>query len=154
MLLSPGQIVLNRYVIERQIGVGGMGEVYVAHHQTLGMPVAIKVMTGDSSPDLVQRFGREAQLLARVRHPNIVSILDVGQTEGGAPCMAMEFLEGEALDARLERVGALPWKEVRAIGLAAALLRARDTSSPPSGTDATAPPGATPPPAPGAPGGA
>ena len=119
MLLSPGQIVLHRYVIERQIGVGGMGEVYPAHHQTLGMPVAIKVMTGDSSPDMVQRFGREAQLLARVRHPNIVSILDVGQTEGGAPCMAMEFLEGEALDARLERLGALPWKDVRAIGLSA-----------------------------------
>jgi serine/threonine-protein kinase len=119
MLLSPGQIVLNRYVIEQQIGVGGMGEVYRAHHQTLAMPVAIKVMTGDSSPDLVQRFGREAQLLARVRHPNIVSILDVGQTDDGAPCMAMEFLEGEALDARLERKGVLAWNEVRAIGLAA-----------------------------------
>src|SRR5690606_28206442 len=74
--------------------------------------------TGESSPELVQRFAREAMLLARVRHPNVVSILDVGQTDDGAPCMAMEFLEGEALDARLERKGVLPWQEVRAIGLA------------------------------------
>jgi hypothetical protein len=117
MALSIGEVVLSRYVVEGRVGVGGMGEVYRASHQTLGMPVAIKVMTGATSPEMVKRFGREAMLLARVRHPNVVSILDVGQTDDGSPCMAMEFLEGEALDARLERRGALPWTEVRAIGL-------------------------------------
>ena len=116
MALAIGELVLGRYVVEARVGIGGMGEVYRARHQTLDMPVAIKVMTG-ASPDLVKRFGREAMLLAKVRHPNVVSILDVGQTSTGTPCMAMEFLEGEALDARLERRGALPWNEARVIAL-------------------------------------
>jgi serine/threonine-protein kinase len=118
MALSVGELVLDRYVIESLIGQGGMGEVYRARHQTLGMPVAIKTITGAASPELTQRFTREAQLLARVRHPNVVSILDVGRTLGGTPCMVMEFLEGEALDSRLERRGASPWREVRAVALA------------------------------------
>jgi serine/threonine-protein kinase len=118
MALSVGELVLDRYVIESLIGQGGMGEVYRARHQTLGMPVAIKTITGAASPELTQRFTREAQLLARVRHPNVVSILDVGRTLGGTPCMVMEFLEGEALDARLERRGPSPWREVRAVALA------------------------------------
>jgi len=118
MALSVGELVLDRYVIEALIGQGGMGEVYRARHQTLGMPVAVKAVTGDASAELTARFTREAQLLARVRHPNVVSILDVGRTLGGTPCMVMEFLEGEALDARLERRGASPWREVRAVALA------------------------------------
>ena len=117
MGLSVGEIVLDRYVVESLVGVGGMGEVYRAHHRKLGMPVAVKTITGNASPELIARFAREATLLARVRHPNVVSILDVGQTGDGSECMVMEFLEGEALDARLARRGALPWPEVRAIGL-------------------------------------
>jgi serine/threonine-protein kinase len=118
MALSVGELVLDRYVIESLIGQGGMGEVYRARHQTLGMPVAVKAVTGAASPELTARFTREAQLLARVRHPNVVSILDVGRTIEGTPCMVMEFLEGEALDARLERRGAFAWREVRAVALA------------------------------------
>jgi serine/threonine protein kinase len=117
MGLSVGEIVLDRYVVEGLVGVGGMGEVYRARHRKLGMPVAVKTITGNASPELIARFAREATLLARVRHPNVVSILDVGQTQNGSECMVMEFLEGEALDARLARRGALPWPEVRAIGL-------------------------------------
>ncbi|MGD8863909.1 MAG: serine/threonine-protein kinase, partial [Myxococcales bacterium] len=117
MPLSVGEVVLDRYAIEALVGVGGMGEVYRARHLKLGMPVAVKAITGEASADLVRRFAREAQLLARVRHPNVVSILDVGETASGGPCMVMEFLEGEALDDRLERRGALPWQEVRAVAL-------------------------------------
>ncbi|HEX2677978.1 MAG TPA: serine/threonine-protein kinase [Polyangiales bacterium] len=118
MALANGELVLGRYVVEKMIGQGGMGAVYRAHHQKLGIPVAIKTITGgDGNAELVARFGREAQLLARVRHQNVVSILDVGDTNDGSPCMVMEFLEGEGLDARLERRGALPWPDVRAIGL-------------------------------------
>src|SRR4051794_14717912 len=117
MGLTVGQVVLDRYVIEGLIGQGGMGAVYRARHSKLGIPVAIKTITGEASEDLIARFGREAQLLARVRHQNVVSILDVGDLPDGSPCMVMEFLEGEALDARIERRGALPWNEVRAIGL-------------------------------------
>src|SRR5690349_21299299 len=114
MGLSAGDLVLDRYVIEALIGQGGMGEVYRARHIKLGMPVAVKTIVGDASPDLVARFAREAQLLARVRHQNVVQILDVGTTEGGTECMVMEFLEGEGLDARLERKQVMPWQEVRA----------------------------------------
>ncbi len=118
MSLSVGELVLDRYVIEALIGQGGMGEVYRARHQTLGMPVAVKAVIGSASPELTARFTRDAQLLARVRHPNVVSILDVGQTRAGTPCMVMEYLEGEALDARLARRGAFAWREVRAVALA------------------------------------
>ena len=118
MPLSPGEIVLDRYVIEGLVGVGGMGEVYRARHHKLGMPVAIKAITGTLSEDLVARFDREAMLLARVRHPNVVQILDVGHTKDGAPCIAMEFLEGESLETLLTRRKALPWVNVRAIGMA------------------------------------
>src|SRR3954469_9405713 len=117
MALSVGELVLDRYLVEGLIGQGGMGAVYRARHQRLGIPVAIKTITGDASEELIARFGREAQLLARVRHPNVVSILDVGDAQDRSPCMVMDFLEGETLDARLERRGALPWNEVRAIGL-------------------------------------
>jgi hypothetical protein len=118
MPLAPGEIVLDRYVIEGLVGIGGMGEVYRARHHKLGMPVAIKAITGQLSEDLVARFDREAMLLARVRHPNVVQILDVGHTKEGAPCIAMEFLEGESLETLLSRRRALPWVNVRAIGLA------------------------------------
>jgi serine/threonine-protein kinase len=117
MGLTVGEIVLDRYEVEGLVGVGGMGEVYRARHRKLGMPVAVKTIAGNASPELIARFAREASLLARVRHPNVVSILDVGQTGDGSECMVMEFLEGEALDTRLERRGALPWSEVRVIGL-------------------------------------
>src|SRR5687767_2805708 len=115
MALTKGEVVLDRYVIEALIGQGGMGEVYRAHHQKLGMPVAVKTIVGDASPELVARFAREAMLLARVRHPNVVQILDVGTTPRGGECMVMEFLEGEGLETRLERRRVLPWSEVRSI---------------------------------------
>ena len=120
MPLTPGELVLDRYVVEEMVGLGGMGEVYRATHQKLGMSVAVKTITDHSNADLVQRFEREAMLLARVHHPNIVGILDVGNCQDGSPCMVMEFLEGEALDARLARRKALTWPEVQAIGVALA----------------------------------
>jgi len=117
MALTPGVLVLDRYLIEEQVGVGGMGEVYRARHARLGMPVAIKTITGTST-ELVERFAREAQLLARVRHPNVVSILDVGNLPDGSPCMVMEFLEGEELDHVRARKKVLTWVEARAVVLA------------------------------------
>ncbi|MDH5673916.1 MAG: serine/threonine protein kinase [Myxococcales bacterium] len=124
MALTPGTVVLDRYRIERLLGSGGMGEVYRARHERLDMPVAIKVVTAANTPEMAQRFEREAVLLARVRHPNIVSILDVGLAPDGAPCMAMELLEGESLEGRRKRMGALPWTETRTVGLS--VLRGLD----------------------------
>ncbi len=109
--LSPGEIVLDRYVIEAPLGEGGMGRVYLGRHQRLGMPVAVKVLFPEADAELVRRFEREAQLMARVRHPNVVAILDFGVLGDGSPCIAMEFVRGESLAARLARRGALPWQE-------------------------------------------
>ncbi len=108
MTLEVGERVLERYIVERVLGRGGMGEVHRGRHERLGLIVALKILT-DTSPDLEKRFEREAQLMARVRHPNIVAILDFGQTSKGLPVIAMEFIDGEELGARLKRVGALPW---------------------------------------------
>ena len=83
MGLKAGDLVLDRYVVEEMVGIGGMGEVYRARHKKLGMSVAIKTITDNSNPDLVKRFEREAMLLARVHHPNIVGILDVGDCPDG-----------------------------------------------------------------------
>ncbi len=119
-MVAAGETVLGRYVIEDLLGEGGMGKVYRARHATLGLPVAVKVMQRHERPDLVERFEREAQLMSRVQHPNVVRVLDYGLLEEGAPCLVMEVLEGEALETRLVRRVSLPWRE--SLGLIRALL--------------------------------
>jgi serine/threonine-protein kinase len=111
MSLAPGQTVLDRYVVDALLGAGGMGEVYRAHHAHLDMAVALKIIVSGVNPDLVTRFQREAKLMAKVRHPNVVAVLDYGILPDGAPCIVMEYLEGEDLSARLARRGRLPWGE-------------------------------------------
>lgn len=120
MPLSPGQTVLDHYVVDSLLGAGGMGEVYRAHHAHLDMAVALKVIVSGVSADLMARFQREAKLMARVRHPNIVAVLDYGTLPDGAPCIVMEYLEDEDLSTRLTRRGRLPWGE--ALDLAVDLL--------------------------------
>ncbi|HET6765370.1 MAG TPA: hypothetical protein VFH27_16905, partial [Longimicrobiaceae bacterium] len=81
--LLAGRVLAERYYVERVIGRGGMGAVYAAMDQRLGRPVAIKVMIlpagdPDSRERVRQRFTREAQAAARLRHPNIVTVHDFG----------------------------------------------------------------------------
>lgn len=94
---------LGRYEIRSLIGRGGMGVVYSAHDTELNRVVAIKVMPADVSqdPDRLSRFRQEAQALARLNHPNILSILDVGSHEGSFYVVS-ELLEGETLSQRRE----------------------------------------------------
>ena len=96
--LQPGQ-QLDRYLLESEIGAGGMGIVYRAQHQLLGTWVALKVLDPRLASDarFVQRFALEAQTAARLQHPNIVKVFDVGQAEGWY-FIVMEFLEGIPLD--------------------------------------------------------
>ncbi len=96
--LLPGQ-QLDRYILEREVGTGGMGIVYLAYHQVLKNPVAIKVLDPRLASDarFVRRFALEAQSAARLQHPNIVKVFDVGQL-GGWHYIVMEFLEGTPLD--------------------------------------------------------
>ena len=110
-MVAAGETVLGRYVIEGLLGEGGMGKVYRAQHNALGLTVAVKVMQRQERPDLVERFEREAQLMSRVLHVNVVRVLDYGLLDDGAPCLVMEVLEGESLETRLVRRVSLPWRE-------------------------------------------
>ncbi len=103
-VLHPGSLIAGKYQIERQLGAGGMGAVYIAINQVLQKRVALKVMSGDfgGQPQAMDRFFREAMAASRVRHPAIVEIYDAGMHEG-APWMAMELLDGESLAQRIER---------------------------------------------------
>src|ERR1051326_592824 len=106
MPLTPGKN-LGPYEILGPIGAGGMGEVYKARDTRLNRTVAIKVLPEQvaSDPERKQRFEREAQTIAAINHPNICVIHDFGQ-ESGVHYLVMEYLEGETLEARLEK-GAL-----------------------------------------------
>jgi serine/threonine protein kinase len=99
----------GRYRIDRLLGEGGMGAVYLASHVGLGRQVAIKFLHADliSREDVVGRFYREAQAAAAIRHKNIIEVFDVGMSAKGEPFLVMEYLEGESLAGLLKRVGPL-----------------------------------------------
>lgn len=90
---------VGKYVIDSVLGRGGMGEVYKAHDPALGRYVALKIMRGPSLDDSVakERFIREAQAAGGLRHPNIVTIYDLGEVEGQM-FIAMEFIHGDDLE--------------------------------------------------------
>ncbi len=111
---SPGSR-LGGYLIQREIGRGGMGIVYEGLQESLGRKVAIKVMYPKHSkePQFVARFTREARSLANLNHPNIVGILDRGQ-ENGVFYFVMEYVEGVSLRQLLSQ-GRMPSKQALAI---------------------------------------
>ena len=91
---------IGRYQLEELIGKGGMGLVYLARDPALDRPVAIKMLREEilsgASPEPRTRFSREARAVARLSHPNIVTIFDVGE-DSGRPFIVMEFLSGDTL---------------------------------------------------------
>jgi serine/threonine protein kinase/tetratricopeptide (TPR) repeat protein len=92
---------LGPYRVERQIGAGGMGEVYLAHRddQLFKQRVAIKVVRrGCDTPELVERLHQERRILANLEHPSIARLIDGGTTSDGRPYFAMEYVEGEPID--------------------------------------------------------
>ena len=101
---------LGGYEIVTLIGQGGMGEVYRARDVRLGRDVAIKVLPERvaADPDALRRLHREAQAVAAISHPNIVSVFDVGQQDALA-YVVLEYLEGDTLRARIEQGGG--WRE-------------------------------------------
>jgi len=112
-----GQVIDDRYRILRVIGLGGMGVVYEAEATRLGRRCAVKVLLPEytRNENAVARFAREAQVAARVKHPNVVEIFDTGTTQDGLGYIAMELLEGETLDSTLDRDGPLPWPRAQRI---------------------------------------
>ncbi|PZR09383.1 MAG: hypothetical protein DI536_22655 [Archangium gephyra] len=102
-LLAPGVVIADTYEVERQLGRGGMGEVWLARHRRLaGKLVAIKVLHVDSSlpQEALARFRREAEIAARLEHPNLVQVLDFNLLPTGEPYLVMEYLKGQSLAAR------------------------------------------------------
>ena len=103
MSLAAGERI-GRYEILSPIGAGSMGEVYRARDSQLDRSVAIKILTSSRHATRLQleRFQREARAIARITHPHICTIHDVGEVDG-VPFLVMELLEGETLAERLER---------------------------------------------------
>ena len=113
-----GERVADRFVIEAEAGRGGMGTVYRALDEVSGDIVALKLLRGEDAVD-VARFEREARVLARLEHPNVVRYLAHGSTPRGHVYLAMEWLDGETLSARLAR-GSLAVGEALAVVSSAA----------------------------------
>src|SRR5436189_4907047 len=120
---------IGNCIIQREIGQGGMGAVYLAHHVGLNKPVAIKVMAAAliGSASNILRFMREAQMAASLEHPNVVQVFDVGES-GGNYYLAMQYVVGSSLDKLLEERGRLPLDE--AIPIVKGVARAPDAAHP------------------------
>ncbi|MBC7174474.1 MAG: serine/threonine protein kinase, partial [Polyangiaceae bacterium] len=119
------------YEVIRCIGLGGMGAVYEARHVRLSKRVALKTMLEGLSekPDLVERILREGETIARIHHPHVVDIYDVG-IHDGVPYLVEEFLEGETLYDLLDRVGSLSATQIAdlLVPIADALAAAHDAN--------------------------
>ena len=101
---------LGQYRLRRRIGGGGMGEVFLAEHQLLKRPCALKLIRAGAAlePKALARFEREVQLTATLSHPNTVEIFDYGRTEDGSYYYVMEYLPGLSLSELVEQYGPLP----------------------------------------------
>ena len=100
-----GALLADRYLVDRKLGEGGMGEVYLAEHIRMKRKVAVKVMRAwlTKDPAAISRFHREAENASQITHPNVAGVYDFGETSEGLVYLAMEFVEGEALTAILDR---------------------------------------------------
>ncbi|MDX6467752.1 MAG: eukaryotic-like serine/threonine-protein kinase [Gaiellaceae bacterium] len=115
------QLITGRYRVERPLGHGAMSTVDLALDLQLDREVALKRLAENLArdDDLRARFQREARLAARLAHPNVVRIYDVGEDDDGRPFIAMEYVEGETLAEAVARRGPLPPREVAELGIQA-----------------------------------
>ena len=123
----------GRYSVDRLIGQGGMGSVYLAVHRELGSKVAIKVLSPDDrlKADRLERFRREAQVSAMLSHPNLVPAIELRVKEDVA-YLAMPYIEGATLEAHLRERGS----PLRMSGKSFTAMSSRQTSCwsvPPAG---------------------
>lgn len=119
-----GRLVAGRYRVQKPLGEGGMGQVYLAEHEAIEKKIALKVLRPEFSrkEEIVTRFQQEAISASRIKHPNVLEVFDFGRLEGGEAFLAMEFLEGHDLSDELARTGVLP--PARAIPIAIQICRA------------------------------
>jgi serine/threonine protein kinase len=111
--VEEGQVLADKYQVEKVLGTGGMGVVVAARHLQLGTRVAIKFLRSDAcvEPETVTRFLREARAAARLQSEHVVRVTDVATLESGAPYMVMELLHGGDLARVLAARGHLPVEE-------------------------------------------
>jgi len=116
-----GSIVEDRYRVEAELGAGAMGAVYRARHIRVGRTVAIKVLHDHLVQDesMVARFEREAKIAARLEHPNLVGVIDIGTTDDGKRLMVLEFAPGRPM----ADLVSTPMQRDRVIALTRQLLR-------------------------------
>lgn len=107
--VAPGELIAGKYRVERELGAGGMGVVVLAMHVELERRVAIKFLAESlhASPDVVERFAREARAAARLHSEHVAKVLDVGRLASGAPYYVMEMLVGQDLAQLVKAQGAL-----------------------------------------------
>jgi serine/threonine protein kinase len=107
---------LGKYRLVQRLGEGGMGVVYAAEDPVLTRKVALKILCGevDREPDVAKRFLLEARAAARLNHPNIVAVHDIGR-QGEITFIVMELVEGVSAEALRQRHGALPWPQATRI---------------------------------------
>ncbi|MDC0747586.1 serine/threonine-protein kinase [Polyangium mundeleinium] len=117
--VAIGDVIADKYRVDRVLGSGGMGLVVAATHLTLRTRRAIKVMLlhGVGSPLCVERFLREARALSELRSTHVARVYDVGRLPNEAPFMVMEYLEGHTLLSRLAQRGPLPAEEAAVYAL-------------------------------------
>lgn len=124
-----GLVLAGRYEIENVVAEGGMAIVYLARHRVVNRACAVKILSSSLVRNKVvrERFRREAKATQKLAHPNIIDILDHGETDDGLPYLVMEFLKGETLAEAIER-GPMKLSVALPIGLqiARALARAHD----------------------------
>ncbi len=120
-----GKIVLDRYRVQAVLGKGAMGTVYRGSHQKLARSVAIKVLHPHlvHDPKMLARFRREAHVAARLQHPNLISVLDIGETEDGQHVMVLELAKGPSL---ADVIGKKPLDRARTIAITRQLLAGLD----------------------------
>ena len=115
---GPGSLLAGRYRLERKLGAGGMGSVFLATQIAVDRKVAVKILENVSDDGVtVARFQREARVIAQLQHPNIVNLIDFGATERGQLYLVMEYIDGEPLSALIKREAPLPAARVIAIAL-------------------------------------
>lgn len=113
------QVLGDRYRLVSVIGEGGMGQVYLAQHVTIGKQLAVKVLALEFAQQETFRirFLREAQAISQIAHENVVDVSDFGVAPNGSLYIVMELLKGEGLSDMLDREGHLQWERARTIGL-------------------------------------
>ncbi len=108
-VLQPGERLDDRYEVVRRVGEGGAGIVYEVRRTSDGVRLALKLLRGAADATDMARFAREAQLISKLDHPNVVRIVDVNVSATGFFYLVVEFVEGLSLQHHRPRFGDLPW---------------------------------------------